>query len=64
MGFETELPVTDLNEINITNKVSWMFTDYEMELKVTDYKKTEEIFPYWMIIEKEPELEVLDLTLK
>ncbi len=62
--FESELPVTCLEEINITERISWLFPEYEKELDVPDYKDTKDIIPYWMIIEQEAELEVLDLVIK
>ena len=62
--FERELPVTDLSEIKIIDRVLWMFPEKECELKVSDFQPTEQVVPFWIIIEKETELEVSDLAIK
>lgn len=64
MEIEKELEVTDLGEMNINNKIAWMFPEYEKALEVVDYRKSEDIFPYWIIIENEPELEIINLVFK
>ena len=53
---ENELAVSFVDVI-----LEWYIIEAEVVLGVEDFISTEEVIPFWMIIEEEPELEVLEL---
>ena len=61
---ETLLNSSNKNSVTNFNACIFSIEETEKELKVESYKPLNEIIPSWMLVDDEPELEVVDLRLK